>query len=333
MANEAKVSPLERAQIFAKNTRQNMHSLGKKTAGEGERMTFTLPKARLLSRVLLKCDVSYKVKNASTFNVENAGIYIEKVVMNLNNGFDPFSISGKELVLLNRISSLHGDLFMNHNVPQHPSEATEVTHTFFLSMQNAVNDRDTVGLILLQNDTTYAEINIDIANNVKSLLGLGSSDTISDFKVTVTPTLETFTIPTTGLPDLSVLKLVHSRKQAFASGGVQELKMPTGTIYRRIILDFGDDINKITGNIDLVFNQVDRNYSIDLATLGHIEMERNLFRAKGVIVFDFTYQGVPNLGGTRDYIDSEKLTEFSIVFNSTDAGTVTITTETLARLA
>ena len=53
---------------------------------------------------------------------------------------------------------------------------------------------------------------------------------------------------------------------------------------------------------------------------------------KGVYIFDFSDNGIPNYGGTRDYIDSTKLTMFQVRFNSNKAGRVRIVSENLARL-
>ena len=62
-------------------------------------------------------------------------------------------------------------------------------------------------------------------------------------------------------------------------------------------------------------------------------MKYPMSKGRTCYVVDLSYQGVLNMGGTRDYIDSEKLTEFSIRFNAKTAGTCEIITETLARLS
>jgi hypothetical protein len=54
--------------------------------------------------------------------------------------------------------------------------------------------------------------------------------------------------------------------------------------------------------------------------------------ANGIYVFDFTYQGLEGYGGARDYIDTEKLTEFWLKFQAAETGKITYVRETLARL-
>ena len=49
-------------------------------------------------------------------------------------------------------------------------------------------------------------------------------------------------------------------------------------------------------------------------------------------IFDFSDNGIPNYGGTRDYIDTTKLTMFQLRFNSNKAGRCRIVSENLARL-
>lgn len=330
----AEMTAAQKAVLFAQGTRQNWHTLGKKTAGAGESISFVLPKARLLSNIFL--DFSFKIGGLTTASDVsfNASELIEKIELNLNNGFTPFSLSGKALEMLNSTETIWKNGDGSHVSSAKFKNTLTDTADFMLYLRNALNDRDTVSYILLQNDTTYAELTVYLKSNPLPIMGATAMKT---FECSVTPTLETFTIPTTGLPDLSVLKLVHSRNQMYDSGR-SEIKMSTGTIYRKIILAFPAD-TELDGNIELVFNQADINYSISPNMLSQIAAMRGndvkypMSKGRTCYVVDLSYQGVLNMGGTRDYIDSEKLTEFSIRFNAKTAGTCEIITETLARLS
>ena len=154
---------------------------------------------------------------------------------------------------------------------------------------------------------------------------------------------ETFSIPANAnaYPDLSVLKLVNGRKDSLPTAGQQIIKLATGTIYRKLIFRLTDGSGNpmtpadITSNIELVFNQADINYSIDPEML-QILNKKNLGTSlpDGMFVFDFSNSGgLPNLGGTRDFIDSANLTEFWLRFTTTKTGKCEIVTETLARLS
>ena len=87
------------------------------------------------------------------------------------------------------------------------------------------------------------------------------------------------------------------------------------------------------GNLELVFNTADIPISIKpsvLAAKNHSELGFPL--PDGVYVFDWSNQGIPNLGGTRDYVDTERLTEFWVRFSTTKPGKLTVVPETLSRL-
>jgi hypothetical protein len=90
----------------------------------------------------------------------------------------------------------------------------------------------------------------------------------------------------------------------------------------------------ITSNIELLVNQADIPYRInpvDLASINSCEYLGDM--PKGVYVFDFSDNGIPNLGGARDYIDTEKVQEFWLKFTTSTAGTCQIFYETISRLS
>ena len=92
--------------------------------------------------------------------------------------------------------------------------------------------------------------------------------------------------------------------------------------------------NEEIGNIEIVFNQADVNYNISPDMLRAINTKDLGFELpKGVYIFDFSSGGnITNYGGTRDYIDTEKLTEFWIRTTTTATGSVKVVSECLARL-
>jgi hypothetical protein len=193
---------------------------------------------------------------------------------------------------------------------------------------------------LLQNEATLVNIICDIAND-NDLLDNASGYTVDIVSLEVTPLIETFTVPNdkNAFPDISVIKLVSSRSESFLGSGQNIIKLPTGTIYRKMILYVTDtdgvpfEDSDITSNIDLVFNQADTNYSYKAESLAHLNNKQlGYTMPKGMYVFDFTYQGFTNYGGVRDYIDTEKLTEFWVRFNSTKAGKMVIVNEVITRL-
>ena len=121
--------------------------------------------------------------------------------------------------------------------------------------------------------------------------------------------------------------------------GRQQSNLPVGTIYRKLILQFEHEDGSpmvdsdFAGNIELVFNQADIPYSIKpslLSSLNHGQFGRVL--PDGCYIFDYSWNGIANLGSSKNYIDTERLTEFWVRFSPKNTGRVSIVTETLSRL-
>lgn len=329
----AELNAQQRAQLFAMSTRQNLHMLAKQTATTvPNTLQFSLPKARLLAGLFVKVKATFDSK-PSGIDLEKLPALIRRLSLDLNNGFAPFVISGAEMRMYNLV-----DLNSKNMKESWFTKAVSDTVydiNFFLPC--TTNPRDPIGLILLQNDQTNVTLNID--------LGMGSECGLSvdPAKVEVKVMTETFSVPAhaNAYPDLSVLKLVNGRKDSLPTAGQQIIKLATGTIYRKLIFRLTDadgkpmTVEDITSNIEIVFNQADVNYSVDAEMLRLLnEKQLGVELPDGVFVFDFSNSGgLPNLGGTRDFIDSANLNELWLRFTTTKIGKCEIVTETLARLS
>lgn len=359
MAQTQNLTASQRAALFAQATRQNMQMLPSQVAHTGaSTLTFTLPKARLLSKILLDFSFKVKITHASNTNLPTTDVFspynlIRKISLDLNNGFSPYVIGGKETAMLNMVHRGNATFLEKANSNTETTNAygywknkgssstgKENEIRFTLELPITLNDRDSIGLILLQNEQTTTNLIVDLANGADMFMdATGYTCEITECKVT--PMLETFSIPANSqaFPDLSVLKLTVSRNDSFVGAGQHIIKLSTGTIYRRLIFRLVDedgnplDDTDLNGTIDLVFNQADSNYQIDPRMLRMLNTTQYGFTLpKGMYVFDFAYQGIVGLSGTRDYIDTERLTEFWLRFNTNDSGRCELITETIARL-
>lgn len=346
----------QRAQLFAMSTRQNYQMLAKETAAQGATtVQFSLPKARLLSKVMVEVDATVKVKHDSKTSIEVGAFtpykVVRRIALDLNNGFSPYVVAGEECAMYNSIDKNGDKVYTKsnyRNVVENgtftaSAEGAENKMSFMLELPVSINPRDPIGLILLQNDQTNVTLTVDIANGVDMFNDVDTTGyTVELSNISVTPCLETFSIPANAnaYPDLSVIKLVNGRSDAMASTGQQVIKLATGTIYRKLIFQVVDEdgvamsTEDITSNIELVFNQADINYSISPKMLKAINTRELGFELpEGMYVLDFSAGGnITNYGGTRDYIDTEKLTEFWLRFNTGKRGKVKIVSECLARL-
>lgn len=354
MSNSNNLTAAQRASMFAQATRQNMQMLPSASANTDlTSLQFTLPKARLLSSIMAWVEVKVKATHGSTggnLKVPFADVHniIRRWSLDLNNGFSPYTVGGRELYYLNALNgtkgyydimdaedkTVNGTIAMEYN----PSGAVN-TIAFPVEMPVTINERDAVGLILLQNDQTNVTLTADV-NNVNNVFK-ADGVTFAVENITITPLVTTFSVPamSDAFPDLSVLKLVNSRVDNYSGAGQHIVRLSTGTIYRRMVVRFTDEngtpltVDEITSNIDIVFNQADVNYSIAPKLLRALNSKMYGYQLPdGVYSFDFTYQGIANMGGSRDFIDTERLTEFWLRFSTSKTVKVEIVTECLARL-
>lgn len=347
-----KLTASQRASYFNASTRENIHTMGKQVATEAlANMTFTFPKARLLSKVYLDVTATIKVKGTAgaVADLPDMTPYkiLKRVGISLNNGFDPFVISGEKLAMLNLIQ-MHPRMVMPSEKGTNcefagltaSTDGTSNTFKFCLEVPLTLNEASNTGLILLQNAETMVQLSIDTASPADILVKDGY--TIEIERVEVAPTLVSFTIPSVeqAFPDLSVLKLVSAKTESFVGSGENIVKMNVGTIYRKLVLYITDENGvpfedeDITSNIQMLFNQADTPYNIAPRMMRYINASHlGMTMPKGVYMFDFSTQGqMANVGGSRDLIDTERLQEFWIKFSSTKAGKITVISENLTRL-
>lgn len=353
MAEGKQISAQERAMYFAQATRQTFQTLpSKRVDTEQNTVQFDIPKARLLSKIILEVEAVATLKSsAATIALDPMSPYgvLRRISLDLNNGFSPFIVSGKDMYLYS-VNRLNPDVLnaqsnprgLNYVENKASVAGVDARIKFQIVLPVTLNDRDAVGLVLLQNEETNVTLTLDVGLLKDAyVLNTGTNDSVTFKSLSITPVVETYTVPPSDIarPDLSVLKIVQSKADTFAGNGQNIVKLNTGTIYRKLVMYFQDDKGlplkdaDFNGNIELVFNTADVPISIKpsvLAAKNHSDLGFTL--PEGVYVFDWSNQGIPNLGGTRDYIDTERLTEFWVRFSTTKAGKLTVVPETLSRL-
>jgi hypothetical protein len=330
MKMASKLSAQQRAVNFAQATRQYKQELPAMNFQEGQTISTSFPKTRFASKCFLRVRGSFKVAHASktTFGKAVFDKYklLRQVRIRVNNGFNPYQIGGAELSLYNtmdRFSTPSADP-MNTNVLGNVVSVagTENTVCFTAELPFTLTDKDPIGLVMLQNDQTVVTLEID-CGSVKDVM-TDTDITVSDIKIQIVPVLETFSIPQSDdfVPDYSIIKIVNEQIESVTGAGEMIIKLPVGMTYRKMLLYIATD-TKFTpadianlGNFQLVFNQADSPYSISAE---HIAYEnRKMYAGQlpaGTFAFDFASQGLANLGTGRDYVDTERLTEFWVKIN------------------
>lgn len=315
----------QRMAMFAASTRHNMQMLPKKVITQGSTtVQFSLPKARLLESVWLRVKANFADTETMDAVMGNFNDLIRRVSIDMNNGFQPFLISGESLIIYNEL----GHKNRIDSIYYRREDESEKSVSYTLELPVTLNRKDLIGLILLQSQETNVTVSVDVGNAVFQ-------------KMEIEAMCSTFSIPAVqaAFPDLSVLKLVSSRQDSIMGGGQNIVKLATGTIYRKLIIKIEDAEGNpmmpadITSPIELVFNQADTPISITADMLAAYNSYQYGFGMySGVYVFDFSDNGIPNFGGTRDLIDSSNLTELWLRFNTEKAGKITIISENISRL-
>lgn len=356
MAEPKTYSAAERAQLFAMSTRQNLQMLTKETLSTTPgTVQFHLPKSRFLSSIMLRVKATVKLKHETkTSLLDETDIFtayraLRRISLDLNNGFQPFVLSGQDCAMLNMID-IHPDIIApvtedgayNHcPIFTASADGTDNTFEFTICLDNTLNRRDPISLICLQTDNLNVTCSLDFGNGSEMFANVeGLTAELKD--ITVSAMTTTYSIPdnANAYPDISILKLSTGRSDALPSAGQQTVKLTTGTIYRKLIFLVTDedgnpvDDEFIQSNIDLVFNQADTNYSVSpemLRVYNHRELGYQL--PKGMYVLDFSNGGsFANYGGSRDYIDTAKLSELWLRFTTKGKGKIDIVCEHLSRL-
>ena len=342
-------NPQLRAAKFLAMTRENMQTLPKLSGVENGTVSFDLPRARLLARIQLLVEGRFKVTHGTktSFTPATFAPYnlLKRVQVDLNNGFSSFKFSGAEAYLYNmlhfnshtfeRSTNRHAQVFMQNAAA---SAGATNEFKFVIDLPIALNDRDPIGLILLQNEETLVTVSTEIGRASDLISETGFTAELES--INITPLLQTFTIPVDpeALPDLSILKLVHSLTKEIPGAGITTVKMPVGLTYRKLILYVEDAAggvpeDRITSDIEILFNQADRPYTVNPKVLRALNTRSfGKVLPVGTYVFDFSDQGLTNYGGSRDYIDTERLTEFWVQFGTDTAGRVKVIYEVLSRL-
>jgi len=353
MATEQKLTAQQRAMLFGAATRQHWQMVGtEKISGGAQTVTFRIPKARILQGVKLYVSGKIKLTHASATAkaMQTYDVYrcIRRLSLDFNNGFNPIVVSGENMALVNSLypqpemvkPSTDGSTLAKCPASLTSSAAgTDNSFEFMLDVPLTLNYRDPVGLVLAQNAETSIDCIIDVAN-ASDMIHNASSYTATFSELSISLMASTFSVPadSRAFPDMSVLKIVDERNEPITTGQ-NYIKLPVGMIYRKLILIYQDSDGAnmsdadITSNIELILNTADIPYSISPTMLHKINtQEAGMEFPKGTYFFSFDFQGVLGYGGSRDYIDTERVTEFAVRFNSGKAGKLTIVSEKLSRL-
>jgi hypothetical protein len=355
MGEVKQLTAIERQYLFNKYTKRMIDTYPSKTLPENGQVRFDLDKVDLTSKIYLVCEGTFDAIHASaeTYTAARFAPYslLTKITVQMNNQFTPYAISGKSAYIM-KLTERNPSVWTPNSTSttRTANILTLVSDTdgggnenqtckFLIELPLMLNDRDVNGILMTQDQQTQVTIIVDTDNVLTAILGDASGYTTDNVSFTIYPIIERFTIPPVdqAIPDIRQIKEVDDQVFTLSNVGENEMEILTGGTIRRIWLDFYDSTDGYTDaemtNLAIYENKNTRPWNLksrDLMIKNQIEYGAAL--PQGVYCLDFATQGVPNYGGSRDWIDTDKLSRLTINPTITQTGSCRVTVERLRRL-
>lgn len=310
---------MQQALGWPNGSRLKTINIGAKSKGTQNPLIWDIPRTGLLSRIILRITATL-TGTLGTPNALGAASIIRRVRLTLNSAINLIDVSGVGYGFLARD-------FLEHNIDSVPQStgrnAVSIT-TFNLDMvlPVALNSRDPLGLVMLQNQDTNAQLTVEFETD--SVVASGGATVTA----TVTPWLELFTVPAEpkNWPPLQFLHTLREETQVVSAAGDVTYYWPRGNVYCSIIHGLGLGATPADGfsAVKLRVNQSD--FLLD-AIPDTLSLQYNSYhgraRVLGVIPIDLlSSSGLGVYGSARDFFDSDKVTDVASVITATGAGTL-----------
>lgn len=344
---------------YLANTRQNFRARDSKAFALGDTLRWELPKTGLLSRAWLEINGTLTLTDADasmtlkdTMDGRPFGM-VPEVRVTMNGGAEPVKSPLYHLFVRQLVSARsqfpdvvpaadNDELFVVGNpVYQFSTNAaaggTANAVNAIVELPIGLDERNPLGLILLQNPDTVATVEIDTATAQQMFNMVGADAVAWNGKATLI--LELMSVPENAdfLPPITKLHKLKYYRQAIATVGDNVHNWTPGNILlrsiERVILNGVragfTDVTRLGIVAQDGITKDDMPYRFQLY-LQRMRYGRDL--PKGVHVHDFSFQGVPGLGGTRDWIDTAELTQLHEVVTINDAAVLGQNNNFLERL-
>lgn len=305
---------------FDMSTRMSIVKLAQITrpVGGGLSPSVQLPSNGLLGAIFLPIRGTVGGTVGTVNALGNASI-IRRVSLTLNSGTVVFSMSGAGYHYLYQptIDAGYVGVVPSTVTARNAVTATGAVLDMFIPLQ--VNERDPIGLLLLQNRQTILSLTVEWEADAN----VTSTGTFANFYAQ--PFLISYSVPPDprSLPPLRYLHQVLEDSKVVGAAGTITNDIPRGNTYERIIHGCGIGVSgsDLWTTAQLRVNQ--SNYIFDTDPQSQ-DMLWSLYhgsaraRPPGFICFDFlSSSGLGSYGTTRDLYDSDMTTDFqSVIANS-----------------
>jgi hypothetical protein len=311
--------------------------LPSQTVTEGGRLYFRLPAVGLLAKLYLFFSgvVTVTEGASGTFAASDRGIFnlIKRVKVIANGATSIIDVSGYGLFSVNNLmryahrknNTLISDATMLAQVYSAALAAGDNTWQFGLEIPIAINDRDPVGLLMLQNSSTEVILEIEFnevdgANNLVAPVVITGDDTAVLKSGTMSVAMEYFTLPRdkAEYPALNVVHQWVEVQKSINSVGANQIDLQRGDTYMRLIhnLTINNALNTAAvDRLKIAYNTSETPYVVDKAIQLMMQLSRyGAAMPIGTFVHDWAYSsGLVGLSNSRDFINSANVTEFQSV--------------------
>jgi hypothetical protein len=294
--------------------------------------TVQIPRTGLLGRMYLIIRGSV----AGTLTSPNAlgmAAIIKRVRLFANSGIDIFNCSGAayHYLLRNRLN-LGNDIGATANNAR--SAVTATTFVLDMVIPVAMNNRDPLGLIMLQSEQTVLTLSIEWEADATVATGATVTGTVDTV-------MEVYTVPQDrrNWPRLDVVHQILEDQTPVSGAGSVVYNWPRGNRYLQVLHGLGIGASGADGfsATQLRVNQSDYIFSFTAANRHDVLAglrDITTTRVAGSIPIDFL--GSAGLGvydKFRDTLDSGRVTDLATVITATGAGTLYTVRRQLVQLA
>lgn len=303
----------------------------------GGRSVARLPRTGLLARMYIRVKGTMTVTpgtgSASLHETAPWNI-IDSLSLKANQGMDIIRMDGFAAHVLDvtRAGKPYDPAGASADVFSAPVASGDNDWEFTICLNVTPNERDMLGLILLQTDQMSAELEVNWAqagstsgNSPVVLTG----DATAAFDGQASVLLETYIVPgdAASRPDLTVVYQQLKRTDGIDHTGETRLDMLRANLYASVT-----HIIKINGALAdpadingfrLRYNNDNTPYHIPTDDQLMLQLRRyGRELPKGVFVHDLFYQGVPGFGGQRDLINAGSVAEFASLIDVASTATL-----------
>jgi hypothetical protein len=282
-------------------------------------VTGTLPKTGFLAGLLF--DIEGAVAGSlSAPNALGFSSIISRLRVQTNSAIDLFSVSGAGYAYL-LDEALETEYFRAQGQNEGRTAVTATTFNLSMYVPIAINLRDPVGLVMLQNEQTVVSYSIDFLADASVATG-------ATVTATVKPTMLYYTVPTRAedFPRLDILHTIIEDQNAVSASGDYTYNLPRGYTYLQMLHGLGIGVSGSDG-WSRIRERINQNtYTLDDDTDVQDQLARltrGRARVAGAINVDYVgMSGFGSYGQWRDAINSRQVTDLAHVITATGAGTL-----------